>query len=118
MINSKQQNMQQGMQRTKFPPGLDETHVRVVEQIRNGSVQKVGLGLEVGIENANVVAQADVTPLHPFSKSSGLVPDPVWPDFILNVDSLSCPPLTFGVYESLQNKTVHLNDLDTDLKTY
>lgn len=53
-----------------------------MDQERDGSPKKVGLGTEISVENGHVFAVFDVAPLQAFFESAGLVPFPVVSDLI------------------------------------
>jgi hypothetical protein len=70
---------------TKFPSRLDERDVGVVDEEGHGAAQEVGVRLEVGVEDGDEVAAADVGVLHALPQRAGLVPAPVVADLVLDV---------------------------------
>ena len=56
---------------------------------RDGSLQVVGLRLEVRVENGNELAVFDVAPFQAFSQSSCFVPNSVLSDLVPYVETLN-----------------------------
>lgn len=78
---------------TKFPASLHETNLRVVNKEWDGSPEEVRLGLEVSVEDGNVVAAVNIAVLHPFFQRPCLVTVPVPPDLVFDVNPFACPSM-------------------------
>ncbi|GJN19249.1 hypothetical protein PR202_gb06501 [Eleusine coracana subsp. coracana] len=78
---------------TESPARLDQCDLRVVDEVRDGALQVVGLRLEVGVEDDHVLALAHVRVLHPRAQRAGLVTLAVVTDLVRDVDALARPTL-------------------------
>lgn len=87
---------------TKSPATLNKSNIRVVDEEGDGSLQIVGLRLEVGVENGHVLAVLDVAPLQAFSQSSCFVPHSVLSDLVPYVDAFGRPSLAFRLHQVLR----------------
>ena len=90
---------------TESPATLNESDIGVVDEERDGSLQVVGLRLEVGVENGDELAVFDVAPFQTFSQSSCFVPNSVLSDLVPYVEALRRPSQAFHLHQVLRQKT-------------
>lgn len=86
---------------TKSPATLHESDIRVVDEEGNGSFKVVGLRLEVGVENGDVLAVFDVAPFQAFFQCSCFVPSSGFSDLVSYVDAFGCPSQAFHLHHVL-----------------
>lgn len=87
---------------TEFPTSLNESDFGVVDEKGNGPPEKIGFGLEVGVEDGNVIALFNVAVFHSFLESSCFVPVPVVSYLVLDVYAFARPSLAFEFHHVLQ----------------
>ena len=85
---------------TKFPPGLDESELRVVDKKWDSALKVIRLRLEISIKDDYIVALLDVTVPHAMFQSSSFIAISVVSPFIFYV-YVFCPFCTLRAYQFL-----------------
>lgn len=88
---------------TELPTGLDKGQLRVVDQERHSAPEKVGLGLEIGIEDGHVIALFHVAVLHALFQSTRLVSVSVVPYLVSYIYPFARPFLTLHLHQILHH---------------
>jgi hypothetical protein len=87
---------------TESPTSLNECNVGVVDEKRNGTVEKIGFWPEISVENGDVFTVFDIVMCKSFFESSCLVASPAFPNLVPAINAFACPSLAFLLDHILQ----------------
>lgn len=87
---------------TKYPSGLNESNIRVVDEKRDGAGEVIRLGLEISIKDGHKLTMLNVVMRKSFFHSSRFVAIPVISSFTPYVYALALPFCNFYVHTFLQ----------------